>query len=49
MFVFVFVAGRLNIVKMSILPKLTYRFNAIPTEILGRYFAVIDKIILEFV
>ena len=34
--------GRLNIVKMSILPKLIYRFNRIPVKISARYFVDID-------
>ena len=29
---------RLNIVKMSILPKVSYRFNVIPNKILGIFF-----------
>ena len=41
--------GRVNVVKMSVLPKLKHRFNAIPIKIPASYFADIDKLILKFI
>ena len=38
-----------NIVKMSVLSKLIYRFNAIPTKIPVSYFMDIDKMIVKFI
>lgn len=40
--------GRLNIVNMSVLPKLMYKFNATPMKISARFFVDIDKLILKF-
>lgn len=43
--------GRLIIVNMSILPKLTYRFNAIPVQIpLGFVWFLVEiaKLVLKF-
>ena len=37
-----------NIVKMSVLPNLFYRFNAIPNKISVGFFIEIDKLTLKF-
>lgn len=40
---------RFNIAKLTILPKLIYRLNTIPTNVQNDYFADIDKPILKFI
>ena len=40
---------RLDIVKMSVLPNLTYRFNAIPVKIPASNFVDTDKLIIKFI
>jgi hypothetical protein len=41
--------GRINIIKMSILPKVTYRVNAVCLKIPAQFFKDLERTIFKFI
>ena len=41
--------GRINIVKMAVLPKAIYRFNAMPIKIPAKFFKDLERSVLNFI
>ena len=40
--------GRINMIKMTVIPKVVYRFNAISIKITMKFFTELELIVLNF-